>query len=385
MEPAAFDYVAGGSWDEVSLDENVAAWRRRRFRPRVMVDVAGVDPSSTLPRPAKQPAGRRRADGLPVPRPPRRRDRGSARGSGGGDPVHAVDDVVLFDRGRRGGRTGRGTLVPAVHPGGPGAHPLARRAGRGRRVSRAIVLTVDLPVLGYRDRDRRPGWSCRPSAISRKVLRAHAGRRAGGSVAAPAPGLVHGTLVWADLATHPVLVVAPARRQGHPDCRGRPARRRARCRCASSSATTVAASSTACLRPSTCSPRSSPRSTAVPRSGSTVASGAASTSPSPGRSAPRACSSAARCTGRWQPAGAAGVERAIAILREEFALALALLGTPDARRHRAGPPGRLIGRRSRLDGSEWRPGRDLRVIDAARRIGRSDGNIGARRLSRRSR
>jgi 4-hydroxymandelate oxidase len=48
MEPSAFDYVAGGSWDEVSLHENLAAWRRRRFRPRVLVDVAGVDPSSTF-------------------------------------------------------------------------------------------------------------------------------------------------------------------------------------------------------------------------------------------------------------------------------------------------------------------------------------------------
>ena len=48
MEPSAFGYVAGGSWDEISLHENIAAWRRRRFRPRVLVDVSGVDPSSTF-------------------------------------------------------------------------------------------------------------------------------------------------------------------------------------------------------------------------------------------------------------------------------------------------------------------------------------------------
>ena len=35
-----FDYVAGGSWDEITLAENVAAWERRRLRPRVLVDVA---------------------------------------------------------------------------------------------------------------------------------------------------------------------------------------------------------------------------------------------------------------------------------------------------------------------------------------------------------
>ncbi|MFL5749217.1 MAG: alpha-hydroxy-acid oxidizing protein, partial [Chloroflexota bacterium] len=48
MEPAAFDYVAGGAWDEVSLAEAPEAWRRTRLRPRVLVDVAEVDASTTL-------------------------------------------------------------------------------------------------------------------------------------------------------------------------------------------------------------------------------------------------------------------------------------------------------------------------------------------------
>ena len=48
MDPGAFDYVAGGAWDEITLAENEAAWRRRRFRPRVLVDVSRVDPSTTL-------------------------------------------------------------------------------------------------------------------------------------------------------------------------------------------------------------------------------------------------------------------------------------------------------------------------------------------------
>jgi 4-hydroxymandelate oxidase len=57
MEPSAFDYVAGGSWDEISLHENLAAWRRRRLRPRVLVDVSGVDPSSSfLGQPSARPA-----------------------------------------------------------------------------------------------------------------------------------------------------------------------------------------------------------------------------------------------------------------------------------------------------------------------------------------
>jgi hypothetical protein len=32
METAVYDYVAGGSWDENTLSENVTAWRRRIVR-----------------------------------------------------------------------------------------------------------------------------------------------------------------------------------------------------------------------------------------------------------------------------------------------------------------------------------------------------------------
>src|SRR6476659_6347765 len=48
MDPASYDYIAGGSWDEVSLAESEAAWRRRTLRPRVLVDVAAVDTATTL-------------------------------------------------------------------------------------------------------------------------------------------------------------------------------------------------------------------------------------------------------------------------------------------------------------------------------------------------
>ena len=50
------DYVAGGAWDEQSLAENVAAWRRRILRPRVLVDVTGASAAAAfLGRPAAQP------------------------------------------------------------------------------------------------------------------------------------------------------------------------------------------------------------------------------------------------------------------------------------------------------------------------------------------
>ena len=48
IEPGAFGYVAGGAWDELTLAENLAAWRRRTLRPRVLIDVSGVTAATTL-------------------------------------------------------------------------------------------------------------------------------------------------------------------------------------------------------------------------------------------------------------------------------------------------------------------------------------------------
>ena len=46
VDPGAWDYQAGGSGDEHSLADNLAAWARIRLRPRVLVDVAERDLST---------------------------------------------------------------------------------------------------------------------------------------------------------------------------------------------------------------------------------------------------------------------------------------------------------------------------------------------------
>src|SRR5271165_6342250 len=43
-----FDFVDGGADDELSMAGNARAFRRWRFRPNELVDVAGVDPSTQL-------------------------------------------------------------------------------------------------------------------------------------------------------------------------------------------------------------------------------------------------------------------------------------------------------------------------------------------------
>ncbi|MBA3718463.1 MAG: alpha-hydroxy-acid oxidizing protein [Actinobacteria bacterium] len=48
LDPGAFGYFAGGAGDEVTLRENVGAFRRLRLRPRVLADVSGVSTAATV-------------------------------------------------------------------------------------------------------------------------------------------------------------------------------------------------------------------------------------------------------------------------------------------------------------------------------------------------
>jgi isopentenyl diphosphate isomerase/L-lactate dehydrogenase-like FMN-dependent dehydrogenase len=161
MDPAAFDYVAGGAEDEITLAENEAAWKRRRLRPRVLVDVSAVDPSTTLigvPSALPLAIAPMAAHGLAHPDG----EIATARGA-----ASAGVPFILSTTASR--------SIEAVAAAAPGAarwfqlyanedvaisHSLVDRAvaaGYG-----AIVLTVDLPVLGYRERDRRSGFRLPP-------------------------------------------------------------------------------------------------------------------------------------------------------------------------------------------------------------------------------
>src|SRR5437764_11926926 len=48
LDPNAHAYFAGGSGDEVTLRDNVAAFERRKLRPRVLVDVRNVSTDTTV-------------------------------------------------------------------------------------------------------------------------------------------------------------------------------------------------------------------------------------------------------------------------------------------------------------------------------------------------
>jgi 4-hydroxymandelate oxidase len=48
LDPGVLGYFAGGAGDEVTLGDNLAAWKRWRLRPRMLVDVSAVDTAVEL-------------------------------------------------------------------------------------------------------------------------------------------------------------------------------------------------------------------------------------------------------------------------------------------------------------------------------------------------
>ena len=188
MEPPAFDYVAGGSWDELTLADNEVAWRRRRFRPRVLIDVSTVDPSTTM-------LGRPVA--LPVAIAPMA-VHGLAHPDGEIPTARAAAAAgIPFTLSTTSSRSIEEVAVGA--PGGtrwfqlyPQSDPAVSRALVERAEAaeyNAIMLTVDMAVLGYRERDRRSGFLLPPL-----------GNFPGGVPVRPQDHLHH-TVTWSDLST----------------------------------------------------------------------------------------------------------------------------------------------------------------------------------------
>ncbi|OGO55567.1 MAG: hypothetical protein A2Z32_09810 [Chloroflexi bacterium RBG_16_69_14] len=158
MDPAAYDYIAGGAWDEITLAENDAAWLRRRFRPRVLVDASHVDPSTTL---LGAPSA------FPLAIAPMA-VHGLAHPDGEVATARAAAAAgVPFTLSTMASRS-----IEDVATGAPDAtrwFQLYMQADRDLSrsfVERAaaagygsIMLTVDLPMLGYRERDLRSGFA----------------------------------------------------------------------------------------------------------------------------------------------------------------------------------------------------------------------------------
>jgi len=153
MDPVSWDFYAGGSDDEFTMRANQADFTRIRLRPRMLVDVTHCDTSTSVL-------------GLPVPMPilvaptslhclayPEG-ECATAQGAGTAgalmsastDATRSLEEIA---------QAASGPLWFQLYI----YHSLEIAAGLVRRVEaagyQAIVLTVDFPVMGNRERSKR--------------------------------------------------------------------------------------------------------------------------------------------------------------------------------------------------------------------------------------
>ena len=157
MTGPAYDYVAGGAWDEITLRESVEAWRRYRFVPRVLRELRSIDVSgSFLGRRSALPVAiaPMAAQGLAHPGAEVEMLRGA---SDAGIPfcLSTTSSLSLEDVAAAGPDAERWFQLYVIGGMGYSRRLVERAEAAGYRT---LVVTVDLPVLGRRERDARSGF-----------------------------------------------------------------------------------------------------------------------------------------------------------------------------------------------------------------------------------
>src|SRR3954468_16403066 len=195
LDAGAFGYFTGGADDEVTLRDNVAAFRRWRLRPRMLVDVSAAAIETTaLGTPISMPliiaptAFQRMChpDGEPAP----------ARAAADAGTIMTVSTIAT---------TGPGEINSEV-PGAPRWFQLYwfKDEGVTRNLVdaavehdfKAIVLTIDAPgSAGRRERDLRTGFTVEAPI---PAFEAATGRPSG-VTPAEVFSLIESCLTWRDL------------------------------------------------------------------------------------------------------------------------------------------------------------------------------------------
>jgi 4-hydroxymandelate oxidase len=194
LDAGPHGYFSGGAGDEWTLRENVEAFRRWQLRPRVLVDVAETSTATTalgsdlsLPVIVAPVAFQRLAHENGEP--------GMARAAAAAGTIMCLSTLA----------TARPSEVAAAAPGAPRWFQLYRFRDRGITDAllaeavesgfEAIVLTVDAPIPGRRERDLRSGFSVPPELVPSLAA---TGSERPASVA-KVLGLVDPAVTWGDL------------------------------------------------------------------------------------------------------------------------------------------------------------------------------------------
>ena len=198
MGAAAYDYYAGGADDELTLIDNVAAWGRIPLRPRVLRDVGAVSLRTDV-------LGQEVA--MPILVAPMAYQRlahhdgevataGAAAAAGTLFVASTMSTTSLED-------------IAACAPGAPRwfqlyihrdrdltAELVTRATAAGYR---ALVLTVDVPVLGHRRRDERHRFNLPDGLVMANLGVAPDGDPDGSAIAAYAAIRFDPTVTFADI------------------------------------------------------------------------------------------------------------------------------------------------------------------------------------------
>ena len=172
---AVFDFADGGSEDEQTMGRNRGAFARYQLQPRILVDVADVNTATTV---LGQPVS------LPIILAP----------AGMPRLIHHEGELAIVRAAQRAGTiytlsSGSSRSIEEVAGASDGPHWFQIYVWRDRGLVReffsrcrdqgyaALCLTVDVPVLGKRERDLRHGMTIPPQltlgSIANAALRPH--------------------------------------------------------------------------------------------------------------------------------------------------------------------------------------------------------------------
>ena len=154
LDANAHAYFAGGAGDEVTLRDNVAAFERRKLRPRVLVDVAEVSTATTV-------LGTEIA--LPVVIAPLAMQRlahpdgeeATARAAAAAGTIMCLSSAATCAP----AELSEGQRWFQIYVWRPRTKTEAAIEQAVASGYSALVLTVDVPYLGRRERDVRVGFS----------------------------------------------------------------------------------------------------------------------------------------------------------------------------------------------------------------------------------
>jgi 4-hydroxymandelate oxidase len=150
LHPAAWAYYAGGAWDGHTLRANEAAWDRFLLRPRVLVDVSRTTLETTiLGRSAALPVGVAPAALHALAHPDG--ELATARAAAAAGAINVVSTVASrsIEEIASAAPDARRWFQLYVQQDWAVTRGLVERAAAAGY--EALVLTVDAPVLGYRD------------------------------------------------------------------------------------------------------------------------------------------------------------------------------------------------------------------------------------------